>query len=347
MYAYDIEIKDDSLVYASSMIPDSLRVINIANPDTLRVIGSSRRRWARTMFLRDNLLYLGCQDGFYIFNVSNPILPTLMGSVPFESDAYGLYVTGNYAYLGDGCYWSDGDEGGFRIFNVANPNSPYQIAHYIPPNCDGCIKNIYVRNDTAYVCDDAYGLRIFNVANPSNPLPLTLYSNCRPVDIVIRGNLAFLADGYFGIRVLDISNIYSIRELAHYRIGGYANSIKLIGNYIHVAFSQGGYLIFEYYGPGAIEEVTTQEPQRRLSLKVFPSPSKNRFVIEFSALKDDDATLDIMDTLGRIKKSIKLEKIQPGNYRMNLDLTGLAAGVYFIRLSQDENQVLRRIVIVK
>ncbi len=110
-----------------------------------------------------------------------------------------------------------------------------------------------------------------------------------------------------------------------------------------------GVLTIKYCGTTGIEESVIHQSQRRLGIKVkvLSNPCKNRCVLVLNIFPKADALLDIFDTAGRIKKSIKLENIYKRYYRMNLEVSDLPAGVYFIRLKQGKEQLTERLVIVK
>jgi len=96
-----------------------------------------------------------------------------------------------------------------------------------------------------------------------------------------------------------------------------------------------------------IEEKSSEKLDERIALKIFPTLTKNLFRIEYNILKNGIVKLDILDTLGRVKKIIKNERFKPGSYQLKIDISDLPAGVYFIRLKQDTEQVVERLVIVK
>lgn len=96
-----------------------------------------------------------------------------------------------------------------------------------------------------------------------------------------------------------------------------------------------------------IEEIANQELENRLALKIFPTLTKNLFRIEYSIAKNGTVKLDILDTLGRVKKTIKKEQVKLGSFQLNLNVSDLPAGVYFVRLKQDGEQIIERLVIVK
>lgn len=96
-----------------------------------------------------------------------------------------------------------------------------------------------------------------------------------------------------------------------------------------------------------VQEITNQDIGKRFTLKIFPTLTKNRFQIEYSITKNSNVKLDIIDILGRITMTIKEEQEKAGSNQLNLNVSDLPAGVYFVRLKQGSEQIVERIVIVK
>ncbi len=67
--------------------------------------------------------------------------------------AWGVYVSGSYAYVAD-------LDAGLRIINVSNPSSPYEVGYYDTP---GYAWGVYVSGSYAYVADSDAGLRIIKI----------------------------------------------------------------------------------------------------------------------------------------------------------------------------------------
>ncbi|MHA1193885.1 MAG: LVIVD repeat-containing protein [Promethearchaeota archaeon] len=99
--------------------------------------------------------------------------------------AYGLYVAGNYAYVGFGPWQSlDPDPGydfGFLIIDISNKSNPVEVGRYQAesyqvwdPYLPGyqylhdAIQDICVIGDLAY-CAGIYTFQIVNISDPSNP----------------------------------------------------------------------------------------------------------------------------------------------------------------------------------
>jgi hypothetical protein len=333
-WLYDLAIKD-SFLYTSH-INCSLLVINIANLSSMRKIYSTPICWARALFIKDSFLYMAHAQmnewttGLSIWNISNPNYPVLLGSVENEdADAYGLFVKDDYAYVGDGSWDRGEDYGGFRIYNIGNPRFPYQVYHFIPNFISsGATNEIFIRGNTAFVCDDA-GLFIFDVSIPTNPRLITYYTNFRGYDIFIEGNLAYLASGYFGIRVLDISDILNIRQVAYYRIMGYVEKVIVRGKYIFAFLDYGGFYIFEYYNPN-IKEKANYKLKSDLELK-----GKKLSV----NLEGESSKLAVIDILGRVKKRLIINK------HIDLDLSSFPSGIYFIHFQKGKERLFKKIIL--
>jgi len=118
----------------------------------------------------------------------------------------GRYNTHGYvwslALAGNYCYLADGDCG-LRIMDISNPCAPFEVGHFFT---DGCATGITIGNP-----DENHG---------------SLY--------------AYIADGNAGIVVVDVHKPSCPREVGRYDTPGYARDIKIYGDYIFVADSEGG-----------------------------------------------------------------------------------------------------------
>ncbi|MDI6756244.1 MAG: hypothetical protein QME78_17875 [Thermodesulfobacteriota bacterium] len=71
--------------------------------------------------------------------------------------AYGVAVSGNYAYVADG-------GSGLRIINISDPATPTEAGFYDTP---GYAMGVAVSGDYAYVADGDAGLRIYQGYGPA------------------------------------------------------------------------------------------------------------------------------------------------------------------------------------
>ncbi|MEO0091926.1 MAG: T9SS type A sorting domain-containing protein [candidate division WOR-3 bacterium] len=346
---------------------------------------SIRYHWSNSLYLVDTMLYIA-GPYFYIFNIANPQNPIFINRCVLPFEAFRVKVRGNYAYFasnwglgiyditnlnnpvlvgqcnipGGGAAWDmelvgnraylagyrSDVNGLFCIIDISNPHSPYFLCNY-PLTSDPFSYGVTVRNDTAYISLDT-GILILNCANPYYPLVIRRISLPRTQGSALKliGNRLYACWGYDGFYILDISNLTTPEIIGYYNTPGFTKTAFVTDNLILTADDWGGYHILQYLGAG-FEQTESKRLVPKFKLKILPQPTKNSILIKYSVSKQSIVSLDILDTLGRIKKNIKKEQIKPGNYQMNIDVSDLPAGVYFVRLKQEKEQVIERLVIAK
>jgi len=87
----------------------------------------------------------------------------------------------------------------------------------------------------------------------------------------------------------------------------------------------------------AVEE-TINEPAK---IKVFPNPVTVTLNIQFDAPVDEEITLYMLDSQGRM---VKTDIIEPASTVKELNIRDLPGGVYFLRLSNGRNLNVYKVV---
>jgi hypothetical protein len=146
-------------------------VCNISNPANPYFVGGIARsdtfRSIGEVFVNGSYAYGCAATGLRIIDISNPGNPSCIAKCSLSTDAYYLYVSGDYAYI------DDPNGGRFWIIDVSDPYNPWPAGYYYPIR----VNDIYVEGDYAYLSDDHYGggVRIFDISNPSNPYEVGYY----------------------------------------------------------------------------------------------------------------------------------------------------------------------------
>ncbi|MBU0700320.1 Ig-like domain-containing protein [bacterium] len=164
----------------------------------------------------------------------------------------GVYVNGNYAYLGEG-------GSGFYVLDVSNPQFPKKIGKY---NIGGIInglagdgKYIYLIN---YQSDfGATSVRIVDVSNPAAPISIGNFGiSSRVYDISVVGKYAFVAH-INGLTVVDVSDPKKPFERGKYEqtSRGTVYGVCVQGNYAYLAHASIGLKIFDVSDPNSLKEV--------------------------------------------------------------------------------------------
>jgi hypothetical protein len=174
----------------------------------------------------DNYAYVADgYGGLVIIDISNPAVPTLVGSYDI-SGAYDVKVSGSYAYVA-GC--SDG----LVIVDISNPATPAFIGSY---NTAGNAYDVEVSGNYAYVADYDNGLVIVDISNPTSPI---FKSNCNTGDnfysITVLDNHAYVLDGTELI-IIDVSNPESPTCIGDYQLDGNIYGVEVRDGYAYVSF---------------------------------------------------------------------------------------------------------------
>ena len=78
---------------------------------------------------------------------------------------------------------------------------------------------------------------------------------------------------------------------------------------------------------------------------LYPNPSKEDAIINFSLSKHSQISINITDLNGKIVSSQMNEEATAGSYSKKLELSNLNAGTYFVKIKSDDNTVTKKLVI--
>jgi len=139
------------------------------------------------VFIRGNYAYVSESDcvGLQIIDISDPSLPLFKGYYRTPGWSYGLYVSGDYAFMADG-------HNGLHIIDISDPELPSFRGNLDIP---GIAFGIDVVGNFAYLSGDFAGLHVINVENPEAPHLKAIYDtpgNAKKVKVL--GEHAFVAD---------------------------------------------------------------------------------------------------------------------------------------------------------
>ncbi len=219
----------------------------------------------------DNKVYLGRTNSggseFYIFDVTDPSSPTMLGQLALNGSPNDIVIYGNYAYIA-----SSDNNSELQIVNITNPATP-TLDGFVNLNNgnSGNSNNDAVALDLAgsylvVVRTGGSDLTIFNLANPANPgnpigrAPTLASSN----DVAVNGNYAFVASSNNNneLQVFDITNKSLPTVLANFDLtsgnsgdqNADALSVVSSGNYTYLGRQTSlgpEFFIFDVTNPGA------------------------------------------------------------------------------------------------
>ncbi|MBI5359165.1 MAG: hypothetical protein HZA48_01120 [Planctomycetes bacterium] len=183
--------------------------------------------------IKDPYIFLTNWDlGLQIIDSSDP--STIIGACDTPNWAYGLTVSGNYAYV------ADGYSGGLVIIDVSNPFIPVITGSLTTPGESAV--SVFVQGNYAYLTNLLSGMQIIDITNKSAPvLAGTFDSAGFAYDVFVSGNYAYIADGsYSGLVVVNITDPSAPELLGSCLTDGFAHDVFVVNNHAFVADGTAG-----------------------------------------------------------------------------------------------------------
>jgi PKD repeat protein len=228
-YSYAVAVQEN---HAFVGMGTGLTILDITNPADPAVVGLTPplQGIVFDVVLQGNYAYLAVNlihtpgGRLYIFDVSNPSVPTEVGFFETEEAAYTVDIVGKHAYVA---------AGGLHIIDITDPSHPASIGFYDTP---GYAFGVAVSGNYAYVADGDAGMRIINVYNPAVPTEAGFYEAfgfAEEVEVV--GNYAYVVAETNGIRIIDVSDFSNLTEKSVINSHCEIESVAVISNYAYVA----------------------------------------------------------------------------------------------------------------
>ncbi|MFX0116209.1 MAG: LVIVD repeat-containing protein [Candidatus Hodarchaeota archaeon] len=187
--------------------------------------------------------------------------------------AFDVWIKGDNAFVACG-------RQGLNIFDISNPFDIREVGRLGESwggswgELLGVARRIFIKEDTAYICNDDAGLWIVNVSNPEDPKPIRSYwgetfnqgLTLNPQDARVVNDTLFLSYalsciGRPGFAIIDVSDASSPEELSNYDHEPYTSTtyipeFEVIGNRAYLASSSGLIImdIGNYSNPKVIRE---------------------------------------------------------------------------------------------
>lgn len=292
---------------------------------------------ANSVFKLGNYIYevtdekSGTSAEFYIYDVSIPSAPLLVGSLNIGASVNDVYVVGNYAYLAT---TSNSQE--LVVVDISVPATPTQVGSYNTPNNDDAY-TVFAVGSTAYIGTDRQGSGEFYVLNASNPASITQSGsfevNQDVNEIYVSGNYAYIVTDHNSqeFMILNISNPANIAAEDTYNIPSNTNAEGVyydLGSAYIVTGNNGGssdFFIFDVSNPTTIS----------LTGSVNLGSNNNDVVVSgnyaYVATNTDNQGLTIVDI------SNKAAPAELGSYDTSADVNGVAYDGTYVYLASENN----------
>ena len=79
-------------------------------------------------------------------------------------------------------------------------------------------------------------------------------------------------------------------------------------------------------------------------MSVFPNPSNGIFTIQSDLLRENDAKVKMLDISGR---EVDFKQISAGEHQISIDMNGVNAGWYIVKILSGNKTSLAKVNVVK
>jgi len=97
---------------------------------------------------------------------------------------------------------------------------------------------------------------------------------------------------------------------------------------------------------GMVENPTGSSPGSVVIDQCYPNPAKDNVTIEFSVKKTENISLGLNDVMGINKFTFLNEEKTPGNYSIEINLDKLNPGNYFINLKTRSETIVKKMIVL-
>lgn len=332
---------DDGWLYTIDWIIDdssyALSIWNLQEPENPEIINSILLNdYFGSLLTKDNLLVLLNSRGVSeIWDISERNDPTPLSSIQ-DMFARNGYIDSDRLYLCNG-------DGQASIYDISSPEFPSRIG--IENGLDYAY-GICARGNRMFVGDGDNGVIVFDVSNPENIRRIGSEVTGWCVNVTISDSLLFVCDHDHGFHVYDITNGVSPEMVGYIDTPGYAYNAVIIDCVAYIA-DYFDLTICRYEpenGVGGEKSITAGD--FRLS-SPFPNPANGMVRIEYEIPVGVAAVLKIVASDGREIYSRNLQSQGSTSGVIPLDITGLPAGNYFLRLESLVGISTERVLLVK
>lgn len=192
-----------------------LHIFDITTANNPVSYGEFYAGWAiETLFITGDKMFLGSQNGVFIFDIANPRYPNRLSQFWHNTGCDPVVVSDTLAYVtlrgGNAC---GNTLDRLDVLSVADCTNPRLIATYVMDEPYG----LGIDDKTLFVCDGEAGLKIYDVTDPLkiDQHKLASFPNIKAVDVIPYNGLLFLIadDGFYQYNYDDLNNIQLVSKI--------------------------------------------------------------------------------------------------------------------------------------
>jgi hypothetical protein len=205
---------------------------------------------ASGLHLEQDLAFVAAYEhGLQIFDISEPDLPALVGSLMTPGHAWDVWVHDDFAYVAD-------FNAGLTVVDVSSPSEPCYVTTVTWARRYQSAEIVHGEGTTVYVAAADHGLVVVDASDPLHPVVASIYRPARigtTEGLAVKEGLVYLAVGSQielrrktsdleiattmenGLHIVDVTDPYKPSLLGKISFLGWVEGVHLAHNHAYVA----------------------------------------------------------------------------------------------------------------
>ena len=285
-----------------------------------------------------NYVYAGKQNGFCLSTNNGINWPYC--SLP-NMGIRSVAVSGNYVFAGT-VYSPSISWGLYRSTN-AGYNFSYNIALKV-------VNTLAINGNIVYAgLSDSGG--VYVSTNLGDSWLATSLNNKSIYSLTISNNIVFAGCsnypvGYGGVYMSTNYGANWLQKNQGFNPLPSVEALIITGNYIFAGTDNGIWRrsLSEIIG---VRNISTEIPDGFSLSQNYPNPFNPSTNVKFDIPKSSFVRLSIFDISGREVDVLVNERVQPGSYQVDWNASSFSSGVYFYKLTTENNSETKKMILIK
>lgn len=191
-----------------------LKVVDITQADNPVIANTVSLNWGvETIYPMNDKLFIGSNNGMFIFNTTNPRAPEQAGSFSHARVCDPVIADSKYAYItlrdGTTC---QGFLNELEIVDIADLSTPVLVKKFDLTNPHGLSKD----GNLLFICDGKDGLKVYDATDVNKLQLKKQFQGLETYDVIAYNGLAIVVakDGLYQFSFSDVNNIRQLSKVS-------------------------------------------------------------------------------------------------------------------------------------